>query len=437
VIDDDALFVDDAGDDAGGDDAGDDAGEENIADDRYVPARRAPRPVLATVQGMSAFDLEDELTKAPADGALFNDAADGDDAEVDPESGGGVNYADTNAGMKPQTLRMAGSGPARTALFQLPTSGAPRGVLVITPGCARLNRGFWPYDAKSCPDCLGMSEDLSHTKQGLRMGYAVIVMAPRNTKTWCWKTAEDLPDVLQTLDRFVKAHGLAGKPVVTLGASSGGGTAMGLAGYAQSVGATWLRVAGVVMEVSTNQFVLDDSGRLRMKPPVPPVVWIVMEHNPEEKERADDKARRLRPYAPTAVAQSRKRRVGDWFFSDMIPGVTPRQSSALVGALRRAGMLDASGMLAKNPQKERRWVSAMRAAVPETRVKRPPLTLESSRVSPIWQAMGVAYSNHEHTANFTGAALAWFETGGKASFDDMVARWEVRVPAALTIERVA
>jgi hypothetical protein len=49
----------------------------------------------------------------------------------------------------------------------------------------------------------------------------------------------------------------------------------------------------------------------------------------------------------------------------------------------------------------------------------------------VYQAVAVAYAYHEHVADYTIAALKFFEAGGDASMDELVARYKVDAPAAM------
>lgn len=53
--------------------------------------------------------------------------------------------------------------------FQIPDS--PRGVVLMIHGCVHSGYNWWPQ-TESCPECRGLPEEVSHTVQALRRGYA-------------------------------------------------------------------------------------------------------------------------------------------------------------------------------------------------------------------------------------------------------------------------
>ena len=47
-------------------------------------------------------------------------------------------------------------------------------------GCVHDASGSWPYDPVSCPDCLGLPEEVAHTKQALAHGFAVLALESKS-----------------------------------------------------------------------------------------------------------------------------------------------------------------------------------------------------------------------------------------------------------------
>jgi hypothetical protein len=52
--------------------------------------------------------------------------------------------------------------------------------LVIFHGCSHNTSDGWPYDPLGCSECVGLPEEVAHTKQALRMGYAVLAVESRS-----------------------------------------------------------------------------------------------------------------------------------------------------------------------------------------------------------------------------------------------------------------
>lgn len=338
-------------------------------------------------------------------------------------------YKNNNRGLKPSVMKEFG----RVHYYQLPPD--PKGTVVVFPGCARGPQGFWPYDPETCAACYGFPEDVSNSKQILNKGYAILVLSPRDTKHLCWSGKVDFPDVAAILKRFLTQHSLLDKPLYTHGASSGGNMAMGLAGYAYSARLPWLRVSGVIQTVSTNALPWGRTGQLR-SPDTPPVVFVVMSAQKEQR-KAEGIATTLRNlHVPAAVAVSGKRPITDDYFSDRMPAVSPARSKLIAQALRDMGQIDADGNFLSDP-KTSGWDVRLRKAAPFLAAPVGSYTLVFRR-SGLWQSMTYAYSKHEHTSDYTTAALSWFESGPRRprdqqEFQDIVAREKVDVPAALKL----
>lgn len=302
--------------------------------------------------------------------------------------------------LRPSAFSAAG----RTAWYQMP-AGPARGLVVFLPGCIRTAKCFWP--AGSGPGFLGFPEDVSHTRQVLARGYAMLVLAAADTRMNCWSSGPDEAAVVESVSAFVAAKGLAGKPVYMMGASSGAGLALRVQPSMR------VKVSGIVAEVNTRN--PPSSG-------APPCVWVCLQRDTRSQAEARELAAELgRRGTPAAVAVAPTRAITATYFQERVPGVTAAQSRELLAALQKLGQVDARGNLTKDPKTS--------GAVPRLRGMlswQPVLDLHDSA---IWQALLVAWAYHEHISDYTTAALMWFESGGKADFAALAARYAVTRPA--------
>jgi hypothetical protein len=337
-------------------------------------------------------------------------------------------FKNTNVGLKPSLFKAYG----RTHYFQLP-SGKARGTLLVLPGCSRWGPGFWPYHPQECRECVGLTEDVAHTKQALARGYAILVAWPVDRAypgQMCWSARDDGGTLPRILVDFLEAHGLRKQPVAVMGASSGGGVALKLQGMldAQGVG---VKLSGVLAEVATNLEVPDYAPRQKHHPPT---AWVSMSY-PNEIKKATARVADYKKYAPAAMVVSGVKKVTPTYFSDRHPRMTPVQSAELVAALKAVGVLAPGGTFTVDLQEDdRRWVKKLRDSLPWMN-NRPAYVMGPVKKSAIWQAMKVAQAGHEHVCDYLTAALMWFEGGGKPSFEDLVAKYRVVKPAALTMAR--
>lgn len=342
-----------------------------------------------------------------------------------------ANETSTNTGLAPQLFNSQG----RKHYYQMP-QGTPKGLLFVTPGCARWGPGFWPHDPSRCKECVGLTEDVCHTKQALARGYAIFVAWPVDRAfpgQYCWSSKDDVPSVVKVLEEFVGAKGLAGKPIYTMGASSGGSIALKMPGYVRQY-AKNLKISGVLAEVSTT-VTPADMIKNGLKAPFPPIVWITMSAS-DEIARARGHVAEYRKYGPAATIVSPPRPITPTYFSDRHPQISAKQSADLVAGLKQVGVIGNDGAVVIDLKKDKSWVGRLKKAVPWLAGDPVLGALSPTKKSAILQALNVAKSKHEHVCDYLTAAFAWFENDGRGSFDDMVAKYKISKPAALTAQRV-
>lgn len=316
-----------------------------------------------------------------------------------------------DVGLVPSTFSLFG----RTHYYQVPPN--PKGTLVFLHGCARSATGFWPASPKA-PECTGFPEDVSRTIQALTAGYAMLAPTPQNPNL-CFSAADgDFEKLIPIIERFWALTGLKTKPLFLGGASAGGSVAVRFPGFAKGK----LQVDGMLLEVSTNQ-------SPKPVPDYPPTVWVCMERDKESQREAKEHAAGLtQAKVGAAVVVSPTRKVTDTYFSDRMVSVTAAQSKQVVKGLRAIGLVDATGALTSNPKDGMAaWMNRLKPHMPAGQQ----FTLGSVRKSPVFQALAVAWAEHEHVADYTTAAIKFFEADGKADMKELVARHTVNAPTKL------
>ena len=300
----------------------------------------------------------------------------------------------------------------RTHYYQIPTN--PKGLVVHLPGCARFNKGFWPASS-SAPECYGMPEEVSHTKQVLRKGYAMLVpLAISSTGCFTHSSGDDaqLPSIIAN---FISQHGLGGKPVYMMGASAGGGMIQGLV-----QGTLPFKVSGLVSEVESHAPIKSTT--------FPPIVYVVMERDTGSQTTAASQVAMLRGRgSPAAWITSPKRVIYPLYFSDLCVSISPQMSQQIVETLRSSGLIDVSGNLVSDPHPNV-YKGTWKQAVAKLGVQ-----IMNFDTSPVMQALVFAYAAHESVANYTTAALTWFEGGCKADFATLAASLAVDKPASFSV----
>lgn len=320
--------------------------------------------------------------------------------------------------MKPQRIQMFG----RTHMYQIPDN--PVGTLVFFHGCGRSVQGFWPYHPEHASDCYGLPEDVSHTKQALRRGYAFIALTPSSKGCWSM-AAQDGPQTTELLEKLLRSNNLIDKPMYVAGASSGAGFSIRLQAYFEKVN-TQLRISGVMSEVNTNISPLDGRGRLNASN-FPPVVWILLEGDvASQREAKEYVATVMKNKVPAAYFVAPIRVITPDYFAERIPSFSKTQSQELTAALKKVGLIDAQGKFKMDPS-QGGWRSDLKRYVPTNERQ---YTLNFVK-SAILQSLLVAYAYHEHVADYTTAALMWFENGGKSQFSDLAEKYKVTNPNAI------
>lgn len=321
----------------------------------------------------------------------------------------------TGMGLQPAKFALFG----RTHYYQVPP--APKGTMVFLPGCARAATGFWPPSPQA-PECTGFPEDVSHAIQALMAGYALLVPTPQNPNL-CFSASDgDFEKLIPIIERFWALTGLKAKPLFMGGASAGGSVAVRFPAFAKGK----LKIDGMLLEVSTNQSPLSGG---KPVPDYPPTVWVCMERDAESQREAKEHAAGLtRAKVGAAVVVSPARKVTDTYFSDRMVSVTAAQSKKVVQGLRAISLVDAAGNLKSNPKDNMAaWMKQLKPHLPAGQ----PFTLGTVRKSPLFQALAVAYAGHEHVADYTTAAIKFFEADGQADMKALVARHAVPVPTKL------
>lgn len=329
----------------------------------------------------------------------------------------GKDYTGTNAGLVPSTFSLAG----KTHYYQVP-KGTVKGTFMFLPGCARAATGFWPTSTQA-PECTGFPEDVSHTKQALRSGYAILVPTPLNPNL-CFN-AENTENIAPIVKQFFQLTGLGSKPLYLGGCSAGGGLAMRYQKYVRN-NSPGIKFSGLLLECATSSAPLDGGS---VPADFPPCVWVCMSRDTGSQQQARQYAASLKSSGVgSAVIVSPKRLVTPHYFSDRMSSITPAESAKITQGLKTIGLVDSKGSFLQNP-KQFSWMPRLKTMLPAGKQ----FTLGSVRNSPICQAVLVAYGRHEHIADYTTAALKFFESKGKASMKELLSKHTVRVPAAIKV----
>ncbi|MBF0410068.1 MAG: carbohydrate-binding protein [Candidatus Riflebacteria bacterium] len=368
------------------------------------------------------FKYSGRLAISNIDWFQLNNDGDGNDNDNNVSNDEVKDYSDTNSGLRPSKFNLFG----RNHYFQIPPN--PKGTVLFLHGSGRTSKGFWP-STPSAPECNAFPEDISHTKQILLQGYAMLAPTP-NDERYSWTHAKgDDKQIAAIVSKFLNEHNLENDPLYVMGASSGGGMAINLPELFQNTEPK-LKVSGIVCEVATNQSPMDEDG-IPSARNFPPVVYVVMERDTESRKEATVHVKELKKNnIPAAVVLSPIRQITPAYYSNRMATVNPTLSEKIVDALKNSGILDQNGYLKSDPHASSEWMAQVKKVVPNTKE----FSMSPFSKSQIAQATGVAYARHEHVSDYTTAAIKYFESGGEDDMDELVEQYKVDITASMKLK---
>lgn len=325
----------------------------------------------------------------------------------------------------------------RHALYRLPRGRPARGLCVFVGGCKHDSEA-WFYRSPKCPYCLGLPEEVAHTKQCLARGYAVLALSSKD-REWssrCFSSSgdpnlSDHPDTKWALLKFTAQQGLRNKPIYMFGVSSGASFAVKFPGT--------MTIQGLISEVNQpweyRWGVTDGNGKLLVKP-FPPTAYVWMEKDAQTKRQIEKAVDLLRKNGVRADSiYSPPRPVTKAYLSSRSMLITPVQSALIQKALRRLYLLDANGFVRYDPRMRTMWANQLLRALPWLATNKAYLNLVQDQ-SQIWEELNVAFSMHEGVADYVRPTLMWLESRGKANLNALVQRYSLEGKLACLTERV-
>ncbi|KAI3439089.1 hypothetical protein D9Q98_001499 [Chlorella vulgaris] len=187
-----------------------------------------------------------------------------------PTVGEGASEADeffNNDGM-PLMMPVNRTTDRRRWYFEVPRD--PVGILVMLHQCGRNAEDFWP-PSSVCPQCIGMPEGVSISRQGLARGYALLAINSLNREIGanarCWSYGDDAEAVREIVAKFQAEQKLEDVPVFFTGCSSGGSLALRLPGT--------MKINGIfAVAIALDKATFPPAADRDLEFPYPPVAYI-------------------------------------------------------------------------------------------------------------------------------------------------------------------
>jgi len=312
-------------------------------------------------------------------------------------------------------------------MWEKPADGEPVGVFLLLNGCNHGADGWWdPQPA--CPHCLGLPEEKAILREGLRRGHVVMALSvvQQASKMRCWASSKlpnanlDMISTVTSVETIMEREGWGHLPIYGWGGSAGG-TFVARLPY-------FLNVKGIMVQLkatSAEEMLQPELQLAANEVPLrggeqgwsyPRIVYAFNRRDPVATERALAFTGALKQLGREAVlVGADPMPLDDHFFSRRIPRFSPEVSRQLVAALRGGGFLDEHNYIKDDPRRtDKKWVPLVRREVPALK------NAELRKfVSPVFEELNWAFSNHQGISDTTAKSFDLFE-GGKGPEHDML-----------------
>jgi len=282
----------------------------------------------------------------------------------------------------------------RTTTTTTPTK---KGLVLLLHACTHSALKFFSPSPSTCPNCVGLSEELRIVRLLLEHGYDVVAITSANRSSGCWSIEHDLHRITAVLQHDLLRSYTINDTIYAIGASSGGKMASELAVRDVVRGA-------VVMVASMSENVVK---RLRTSPkpiylaPMPrdKRTMASVTKNYHDLENVKDFIR-LDGSSCDALPFTTE------YLVRRVVGMTPDVSNRLLSELKTAGHIDStSNMLILDPTKSN-WRDVVS---PENSTNWLNAFDLRPGYSPLAKALHRAWAFHEYCSEVVNPALRFWE----------------------------
>ena len=312
----------------------------------------------------------------------------------------------SDKGLKPVMINVDGVQHA----YQSPANS--KGLVVFLHGCSRSIYGGWPASAN--PKFFGMPEDVGRTKQCLKAGYAILYVAPHDSKTGCFsaKEGKDPVTTKNAIDQVRKITGTANKPLYLGGCSAGGGMIQ------RMVADGIIKCDGMFNESAT---------RSEPSAKTPASLWIVLATDKEREAGVQMASVSKKLGKPSAVLISPRRQITPTFFAEQMASISFANSAKIAESLKKSKAIDASGYVSGDIKNVKTWYNNLKKDVPIPETQLPFWN------SGIVQAMLTAQGVHDAVSMYMTTFLKWAEGDFKLDINELAKRYAVTKPAFVIV----
>jgi hypothetical protein len=265
-----------------------------------------------------------------------------------------------------------------------------KGLVLLLHACTHSALKFFSPSPETCPDCVGLSEELRIVRLVLREGYTPVAISCLDRKSGCWSNA-DIPRVKQVLNQeLFSGH----KNVYAMGASSGGA-------FVAELVAQELVQAGLVMVMGLGPRVVN-----KLQAVQKPIYLAPMPRDEGTTRRASQNYHTLKNHAILDTTSCKSLPVTTRYLMQRVPDMTKEAADRLIVKLQQANHIDPNtNMLMVDPTRSnwRDLVSPNNATHYAGKLALKP------GYSPLAKALHRAWAFHEYCCEVVIPALRFFE----------------------------
>ena len=285
--------------------------------------------------------------------------------------------------------------------YEIPKYLPLKGILFVAHGCSHGAGDFWPR-SDSCPDCLGLPEEIRIRKMALNRGYVVVAISSADRDVRCWGEI-DMERVAHALSLLLNSAAqtkLKGLPLYGFGASSGGMFTLMLASHPTHL---FDAICSQIMSLHPAQEEME-SHISRSPGLYPPTLFVHMPRDQMTAQAVSDSMVVLNKHKiPTKEIRVDPSPLTTQYLSDSIgEELSLDQSKSIYDAFKKHEVINDKGFLIGDPRSSD-WRSALSSLSFYDELR---LTPDES---PIAEELNVLWAGHEIIARTTDEMIDWFE----------------------------
>jgi hypothetical protein len=273
-----------------------------------------------------------------------------------------------------------------------------KGIVLLLHACTHSATKFFSPSPSTCPNCLGLSEELRIVSIVIEMGYMPVAVSSVDRKSGCWSTSRDVHRIEAVLKHDLIRGFLMneGSNIFAIGASSGGA-------FAAELATRDVVNAALIMVMSLSDGVIR---KLRTSPK--PIYLAPMPRDKGTMKLVMKNYRDLESVKAFIILDTTScgsLPVTTRYLLQRVPGMTTDAGDELISLLKKAGHIDSSDTIKVDPTHSewRKIVSPYNSTHWLNKFDLKP------GCSPLAKALHRAWAFHEYCSEVVYPALRFFE----------------------------